>query len=88
MTITTPQGLSDESPVIKRTIKIGGYVTSVSLEDAFWDALGEIAAEQGIRRIALIGAIDKSRSKQTNNLSSALRLFVLDHYRSLCRIKD
>jgi predicted DNA-binding ribbon-helix-helix protein len=52
---------------------------------AFWVALGEIAATQGIRRTALVSTI---KSERRGNLSSAMRLFVLDYYRSRCRVKD
>jgi predicted DNA-binding ribbon-helix-helix protein len=51
----------------------------VSLEDAFWQSLKEIAREHGITRSELIAAINSER--QRGNLSSAIRLFVLDFYR-------
>jgi predicted DNA-binding ribbon-helix-helix protein len=63
------------SAVRKRSVVIRGRKTSVSLEDAFWMALGEIGASQGAPRIALIAQIDAGR--QGTNLSSAIRLFVL-----------
>ena len=62
----------------KRSIRIGGHDTSVSLEGAFWDALGEIARARKISINALVAAIDHSRR---GNLSSALRLFVLESLR-------
>jgi predicted DNA-binding ribbon-helix-helix protein len=74
-----------DSAVVKRSVTIAGHRTSVSLENAFWVALGEIAAAQGIRRTALVSII---KSESRGNLSSAMRLFVLDYYRSLCRVKD
>jgi predicted DNA-binding ribbon-helix-helix protein len=67
------------SSVRKRSVGIGGRKTSVSLEDAFWKALGEIGAAQGATRIALITRIDAGR--HGINLSSAIRLFVLEFYR-------
>ena len=64
----------------KRTIKINGHPTSVSLEDAFWNALKEIAATREVSVSDLIATINKER--QQANLSSVLRLFVLEHYRA------
>ena len=69
-----------KSPVVKRSIVIAGHKTSVSLEDAFWKGLKEIAAERNITLSELVASIDSDR--QHGNLSSAIRLFVLDHYRS------
>ena len=68
-----------KSPVIKRSIVIAGHKTSVSLEDPFWAALKTIAAARGLTLAALIESIDKGRAH--DNLSSALRLAVLDFYR-------
>ena len=68
-----------KSPVVKRSIIIGGHKTSVSLEDAFWSGLKEIAARRLTTLSALVGEIDRER--RHTNLSSALRLFVLDYYR-------
>jgi predicted DNA-binding ribbon-helix-helix protein len=67
------------SGVIKRSIVIAGHKTSVSLEDEFWVGLKEIAAARGITLSDLVASIDTGR--QHGNLSSAIRLFVLDHYR-------
>jgi predicted DNA-binding ribbon-helix-helix protein len=67
------------SAVVKRSVKIAGHNTSVTLEDAFWSALREIAAIQNIGRSELLSRINKNR--QNNNLSSEIRLFVLAHYR-------
>jgi predicted DNA-binding ribbon-helix-helix protein len=68
-----------KSLVIKRSIMIAGRRTSVSLEDAFWRGLREIAAGRGETLSKLIGGINADR--QFNNLSSAIRLFVLGFYR-------
>lgn len=68
-----------KSPVVKRSIVIAGHKTSVSLEDAFWAGLKDIAASRGMTLSELVGSIDTGR--QHGNLSSAIRLFVLDHYR-------
>jgi predicted DNA-binding ribbon-helix-helix protein len=69
-----------KSPVVKRSIVIAGHKTSVSLEDAFWDALKEIAAQREATLSDLVATIDASRTQ--GNLSSAIRLFVLDYFRS------
>ena len=63
----------------KRSIEIHGRQTSVHIEEAFWTALQKIAATHNVRPSELVAAIDKDRH---GNLSSAVRLFVLDHYRS------
>src|SRR5262245_10729305 len=69
-----------KSPVVKRSIVIAGHKTSVSLEDAFWTGLKEIAGGRGMTLSELVASIDQDR--RHGNLSSAIRLFVLDHYRS------
>jgi predicted DNA-binding ribbon-helix-helix protein len=69
-----------ESAVIKRSVVVDGHKTSVSLEDAFWSGVKDIAARRGITLSTLIGTIDTHR--RTNNLSSAVRLFVLEHFRA------
>jgi predicted DNA-binding ribbon-helix-helix protein len=69
-----------KSQVIKRSIVIAGHKTSVSLEEAFWRSLKEIARERGITLSELVASIDSGR--RHGNLSSAIRLFVLDHYRA------
>jgi len=69
-----------KSPVVKRSIVIAGHKTSVSLEDAFWEALKEIASERNATLSEVVASIDSSRSQ--GNLSSAIRLFVLDHFRA------
>jgi predicted DNA-binding ribbon-helix-helix protein len=69
-----------KSPVVKRSIVIAGHKTSVSLEDAFWKSLKEIAGGRDVTLSDLVAAIDSER--RHGNLSSAIRLFVLDHYRT------
>jgi predicted DNA-binding ribbon-helix-helix protein len=69
-----------KSPVVKRSIVIAGHKTSVSLEDAFWKGLKEIASARNMTLSELVAAIDSER--QHGNLSSAIRLFVLDFYRN------
>jgi len=68
-----------KSQVVKRSIVIAGHKTSVSLEDAFWNGLKEIAVSRNVALSDLVSSIDKERKH--GNLSSAIRLFVLDHYR-------
>jgi predicted DNA-binding ribbon-helix-helix protein len=68
-----------KSSVVKRSIVVAGHKTSVSLEDAFWKLLKEIAAGRGMTLSDLVAVIDSER--QHGNLSSAIRLFVLDFYR-------
>ncbi len=69
-----------KSPVVKRSIVIAGHKTSVSLEDAFWRGLKDIAASRRVTLADMVGAIDTER--QHGNLSSAIRLFVLEHYQA------
>jgi predicted DNA-binding ribbon-helix-helix protein len=68
-----------KSPIIKRSVVVGGHKTSVSLEDAFWNALKEIASGRDMTLSDLVAGIDTER--QHGNLSSAIRLFVLGNYR-------
>jgi len=70
-----------ESLVVKRSIVIAGRKTSASLEDAFWRGLKEIASSRHVTLSALIAGIDSGRG--SGNLSSAIRLFVLDYYRAM-----
>jgi predicted DNA-binding ribbon-helix-helix protein len=69
-----------KSPVVKRSIVIAGHKTSVSLEDAFWTGLKDIAIVRQITLSDLVASIDTDR--RHGNVSSAIRLFVLDHYRA------
>jgi len=62
--------------VVKHSVVIAGHRTSVSLEDAFWRALKDIAAQEGVSLAALIARIDAGRGDA--NLSSTLRVFVLE----------
>jgi predicted DNA-binding ribbon-helix-helix protein len=67
----------------KRSIVINGHKTSISLEDAFFVALKEIAKQRRLMLSEIITEVDRSRTE--GNLSSALRLFVLDFYQSTAR---
>ena len=76
--ISPSNGGRRKSAVVKRSVRIGGRNVSVTLEDAFWNALKEIAGIKSIRRGDLISII--RREDRRGNLSSAIRLLVLDHY--------
>jgi predicted DNA-binding ribbon-helix-helix protein len=69
-----------KSSVVKRSLVIAGHKTSISLEDAFWKGLKEIAIGRNQTLSDMVAAIDRER--QDGNLSSAIRLFVLNHYRN------
>ena len=69
-----------KSAVIKRSVVVRGHKTSISLEDAFWGGLKEIAQAQGATVTQTVTQIDEAR--QQGNLSSAIRLFVLGHVRN------
>ncbi len=69
-----------KSPVIKRSIVIAGHKTSVSLEDAFWKSLKQIAGERQMTLSDLVATIDTER--RHGNLSSGIRLFVLDYFQA------
>ena len=73
-----PQGRKNSS-VVKRSVIRNGHKSSISLEDQFWDALREIADDQHVAISTLVATIDHNRT--TSNLSSAIRVFVLDHFR-------
>jgi predicted DNA-binding ribbon-helix-helix protein len=69
-----------KSSIIKRSIVIDGHKTSVSLEDAFWDDLKKIAHARQVTLSELVTKIDVTR--EHGNLSSAIRLFVLQRFRN------
>ena len=64
--------------IIKRSVVLNGHKTSVSLENEFWDALREIADGQHTSMSALVRQVAESNN---SNLSSSIRLFVLNHFR-------
>jgi len=74
---------ADEAPrkstVVKRSVRAAGHQTSVSLEDAFWQSLKQMAREHDTTPSELVADINSKRRHA--NLSSAIRLFVLDFYR-------
>ena len=65
---------------VKRSFSIRGHRTSISLEAPFWDALVALAVERRMPVAGLVAAIDAVRGK--SGLSSAIRIVVLEHYRS------
>ena len=68
-----------KSSIVKRSIVIEGHKTSVSLEDAFWSDLKHIAHVQDATLSELVAKIDQARDR--GSLSSAIRLYVLGHFR-------
>ena len=73
-----------KSWVSRHTIVISGRKTSVNLEDEFWDGLKEVAVARNMKLHTLVTKIDSKR--QHANLSSAVRLFVLDFYQAQIKL--
>jgi predicted DNA-binding ribbon-helix-helix protein len=69
-----------KSAIVKRSIVIDGHKTSVSLEDAFWSSLKNIARTEGVPVSKMVTDIDKTRER--GNLSCAIRLFILEQVRT------
>jgi predicted DNA-binding ribbon-helix-helix protein len=67
--------------IVKRSVVLNGAKTSVSLENKFWDGLQEIARSENLTNSALIERIAGGR-RESDNLSSEIRVFVLDHFRT------
>lgn len=70
---------------VKRSFQIRGHRTSLSLEEPFWDALKEIAAEKKLPLAQLVETIDTGRNATASGLSGAIRLYILDYYRQRAR---
>jgi predicted DNA-binding ribbon-helix-helix protein len=70
----------DSAKPVKRSLTIAGHRTSISLEEAFWTALQDVARIRGIPVSTLISGIDAARGR--TNLSSAIRVYLLEHFRS------
>jgi predicted DNA-binding ribbon-helix-helix protein len=70
-----------KSAIVRRKMRVNRRMTSVCLENDFSNALIEIAANERVSASELVSMIDR---QQHDNLSSAIRLFVLDHYRAEC----
>ncbi len=68
----------------KHSLTLRGHRTSVSLEREFWEAFREIAAEKSMPINALAAEVDEERGIEMG-LASAIRLYVLRHYRDLTR---
>ncbi len=78
----SPPASNFDTKIRKRSVMISGHATSVSLEEAFWRRLKEIAKHQRVSVNALIAEIDGERpapdaDNRAGNLSSAIRVFVL-----------
>lgn len=67
-----------KSSIVKRSIELHGHKTSVSLEDEFWNGLRDIAEKQQTPLALVLKTIDSERGLA--NLSSAIRVFVLNHF--------
>lgn len=63
---------------VKRSVTVAGHRTSITLENAFWISLKEIAQERNQAISVILAEID---AQQPKNLSSALRVFILNHYK-------
>ena len=72
----------------KRSVTIDGHHTSVSLEDAFWTELSALSQARGLSLNALVAEIDRDRRQDQTNLSSALRLHVLDELKQRTISRD
>jgi predicted DNA-binding ribbon-helix-helix protein len=72
-----------KSAKISRSITFGGHKTSLSIENAFWTGLKEIAHLRRVTVSKLVAEIDATR--QQSNLSSAIRIFVLEHFKNEAR---
>jgi predicted DNA-binding ribbon-helix-helix protein len=70
-----------KSPVVKRSIVVTGHKTSVSVEEVLWSGMKEISRARSMTLSQLVSEIDANRN-QGNNLSSAIRQFVLHHFKS------
>lgn len=69
---------------IKHSLTLQGHRTSVTLEAEFWQAFRTIAEEKGIALNALAAEVDAGRTPETG-LASAIRVYVLRHYRAQAR---
>ena len=69
--------------VARRSVNLGGRKTSLTLEDPFWHAVQDIAAQRNMPVGQLLAMIERTRAANSN-LSSSVRTFVIEHYRQLC----
>ena len=72
----------------KRSVTIDGHRTSISLEDAFWTELSALSQARGLSLNALVAEIDRERTKEQTNLSSALRVYVLQEVKQRTISRD
>jgi predicted DNA-binding ribbon-helix-helix protein len=84
--MTKPALRSTDSFVKKRSIVIGNHKTSISLEDEFWEGHRHIAQLRQTKLADHVSVIDGERGRA--NLSSAIRMFVLEYYRSRAAAPD
>jgi predicted DNA-binding ribbon-helix-helix protein len=75
-----------KSQIVKRSVVIAAHKKSISLEEIVWRSLKEIATYRDMTLVALLATIDSRRNQR--NLSSAIRLFVLNFYREQLEIQD
>ena len=68
-----------DARIRKRSVTLAGHKTSLSLEDAFWRALKDLARDEGFSVNALVARIDRAQTSHEGggNLSSAVRVYVL-----------
>ena len=71
--------VNDPISIRKHSVLVAGHETSVSTENAFWDGLCRIARERNLSINDLVAEIDSGR---IGNLSSAIRLYVLQHVKN------
>ena len=83
MSTLTPAGKKRSARVtaVKRSVNVDGHRTSLSLENEFWDGLREVARHKNLTVSALVATIASGRNRK--NLLSELRVFVLNHFRTL-----
>jgi predicted DNA-binding ribbon-helix-helix protein len=78
--------VATKSQIVKRSVVIAAHKKSISLEEIVWRSLKEIATYRDMTLVALLATIDSRRNQ--GNLSSAIRLFVLNFYREQLEIQD
>ena len=69
--------------LVKRSVRLSGHATSLALEPEFWEALASLAETWGLGIDQAVARIDADREDPSGNLTSAIRVQVLDHYRRL-----
>lgn len=69
--------------LVKRSVRLSGHATSLALEPEFWEALAALADSWGLGIDQAVARIDTDRDNPAGNLTSAIRVQVLDHFRRL-----